>query len=73
MTNIILLNNKIKASGLKKKFIAEKLGLTYQGLQLKTKGLTELTSSEIAKLCDILNITSLKEKENIFFAKEVDK
>ena len=72
MTNTKLLNEKIAESGLKKGFIADKLGLTTYGLQLKTINRNEFKASEISALCDLLNITTAREKEDIFFAKKVD-
>lgn len=68
MTNTVLLNQLIKESGLKKKYIAEQLGITGYGLQKKIENQTEFKSSEIATICNLLNITSLKLKESIFFA-----
>lgn len=72
MTNTKLLNDKIKASGLKKKYIADQLGITYYALQLKIENKNEFKSREILIMCKLLNITSLKEKEEYFFAKKVD-
>ena len=72
MTDSAALREKIKASGLKYAFIANQLGLTPYGLSLKIDNVNEFKGSEIAKLCKILNITSLKEKECIFFAKKDD-
>lgn len=72
MTNTKLLEEKIAKSGLKKKYIAESLGLTGYGLQKKITNKTEFKASEIAKLCEVLNIESSEEKEEIFFAKVVD-
>ena len=68
MTNTALLNQLIKESGLKKKYIAEQLGITGYGLQKKIENLSEFKSSEISIMCDLLNINSLKQKETIFFA-----
>lgn len=68
MTDTTLLDQKIKESGLKQGYISEELGLSRQGWWLKRKGKYPLTADEIQKLCKMLNITSLREKENIFFA-----
>lgn len=73
MTNVKLLRDKIKESGLKLGYIAGKLGLTYQGLWKKLNNLSEFKQSEIPVLCEVLGIKSAKEKELIFFAKDVDK
>ena len=64
MTDTKRLLEIIEASGLKKKYIAHELGLTPYGLQKKI---------EIKMLCDLLKITSLKTKDEIFFASDVDK
>lgn len=62
----------IQAKGLKKKFVAEQLGLSPWGFQLKLNNKNEFFSSEISKLCEILGIDDLEEKERLFFADEVD-
>lgn len=68
MTNSKLLRELIDEKGFKLKYVAEKLGLSPYGLQLKIDNKQEFKTSEIAVLCDILEITSLKKKEEIFFA-----
>lgn len=68
MTDTGLLTDKIDESGLKRSFIAEKLGLSPYGLSKKINNESEFKGSEIKLLCQILNIKSLKEKEAIFFA-----
>ena len=72
MTDTKALRKKIKEKGVKLKFLAEKAGLTYQGLMNKIDNKTDFTTSEILAICEVLNITSLKERESIFFAKDVD-
>lgn len=72
MTNSTLLDAKIKASGLKRGFIAEKLGISYDWLKKKIDGIVPFKAYEIQILCDILNITDLQEKEQIFFAQNVE-
>lgn len=73
MTNTELLEDYIRRSGLKKKFIASKLGITPYSLMKKIRNEAVFTSREIQALCDLLGITSLKEKDRIFFALVVDK
>lgn len=68
MTNSKLLRALIDEKGFKLKYVAEKLGLSPYGLQLKIDNKQEFKTSEVAVLCDILEITSLKKKEEIFFA-----
>ena len=72
MTNTAELKKIIDESGIKKKHIAQRLGLSYYGLQLKIEGKNEFKQKEITVLCDILNIDSLKQKDRIFFTQEVD-
>jgi len=73
MTDTKKLLEVIELSGLKKGFIASKLGITTYGLQKKIENKTQFKAEEIAIMCKILKISSLKEKENIFFAQKVDK
>lgn len=69
MNNTALLEDKIKQSGKKRNYLAEKIGLSYAGFRNCVTNKAEFKSSQIDILCDELNITSLKEKEAIFFAK----
>lgn len=73
MTNAKLLREIVEKSGLKYKFIAEKMGLSRFGLMKKIDNENEFKASEIEKLCEILGIDSLEDREDIFFAKEVEK
>lgn len=68
MTNRELLEEKIKESGKKKGYLAKKCGLSRMGFLNCIKGDALFNTSHINTLCDELNITSLKEKEAIFFA-----
>ncbi len=68
MTNVVLLKEKVEKSGLKAKAIYERLGISKASWYLKRSGKRPFTAQEIQKLCEILRITSLREKENIFFA-----
>ena len=72
MTNTALLEARIAKSGLKKSYIAKAMGLSSYGLTLKIKNSNEFKASEITKLCEILSISNLEEKNAIFFAPEVD-
>lgn len=72
MTNTKLLKDKIKESGLKLIFIAQALGITRQQLHRKINNQVAFNQYEIEALCNLLNIKSLREKEAIFFAKNVD-
>lgn len=67
MTNTIMLTELIKTLGLKRKFIAEKLGIIPYSLALKMNNKNEFKTSEISILCDILAINSLEQKDKLFF------
>ena len=69
MTDVVLLEEKIEESGLKNKAIAQKLGIARTTWYYKRTNVTPLTAEEIKTLCEILHITSLREKERIFFSK----
>ena len=55
--NTKLLQQKIKNSGLKMGFIAEKLGRSRQALSDKIQGKTEFLPSEIRILCELLHLS----------------
>lgn len=69
MTNTVLLEEKIRESGKKCKYLAEKIGLSYAGFRNCVTNKAEFKAKQIDSLCSELNITTLKEKEAIFFAK----
>lgn len=68
MTNVDLLKEKVEKSGLKNSFIADKLGISRAAWYKKLNGQNKLTAEEVQGLCEVLRITSLREKEDIFFA-----
>jgi hypothetical protein len=73
MTNTKLLEELIDKSGYKKSYIAKAIGLKSTfGLSKKIRNENDFKATEINALCELLGITSLKEKEKIFFAKQVD-
>ena len=72
MTDSAALKELIKAKGLKLKFVADFLGLTSYGFALKLNNKQEFKTSEVAALCDFLEIKSLKEKESLFFKQKDD-
>ena len=72
MTNSALLYAKIKESGLKLGFIAEKLDISYPWLKRKINGDVPFKAYEIQILCELLQITDLSEKDLIFFASNVE-
>ena len=69
MTNSELLKKIIDESGLKIGFIADYVGISSQLLWKKINNLTPFNQYEIDKMCDVLRITSLRQKESIFFAR----
>jgi len=52
------LREKIEESGLKLRYIAEKVGLTYQGFLNKLTNKSDFRAKEIQILCSLLNISS---------------
>lgn len=69
MTDVIRLKNRIKDMGIKKSFIAEKMGISYQGYLKKENGESEFLQSEISVLKMVLNLTN-KEVSEIFLSDE---
>lgn len=67
MTDSAKLEALINASGYKKGYIAEKLGLSRAGLRNCITNKAEFKASQINKLSDMLNIDPA-EREAIFFA-----
>ena len=72
MTNSNLLKDKIKERGVKLGFLAKELNTSYHWLKQKIENRKDFKAWEIDKLCEILGITDLKEKDRIFFAKNVE-
>lgn len=72
MVNTQLLDDYIEQSGKSKKFLANKCGITTQCFRRKRKNLNVFNSDQVEILCDELNVKTLRDKERIFFAKNVD-
>ena len=72
MTNTNLFKKKMKDKGLKQMYIAEKIGITSYSLSLKINNKNDFKSKEIQKICELLSINTLEEKDKIFFGKQVD-
>ncbi len=72
MTNTKLLERYIRKNGLKISFVAKELNLDYRTLRNKITNVSEFKASEIEKLCQLLKITSLTDRQAIFFATKVD-
>lgn len=66
MTDTQYLESLVKVSGFKKKFISDKLGLSYYSFHQKINNKTEFKPSEIKILCDLLSISAI-DMEKIFF------
>lgn len=73
MTDTVRLNEEIKRSGLKKGWIAAELGLSNYGFLRKINNESQFKAGEIKGLCQLLKITSLKKRDEIFFTDDVDK
>lgn len=71
MVNTPYLEEKIKLSGKKKQFLADKIGCTRQYLMMKVRNKAEFNLKEVAILCSELGIVTMKEKDAIFFARDV--
>lgn len=70
MTDTCRLKKIIDSSGFRIDHIAKELDLSRQGLYNKINNRYEFKISEVEKLCKLLGISSLKEKEKIFYAKK---
>lgn len=69
MVDTELLERKIIESGKKIGYLANKLGISRQYFRMKCKNKADFTNRETDILCDELSITTLTEKEKIFFKK----
>ncbi len=65
------LEKRIKLSGKKKQYLADKIGCSRQYLTMKIKNEVDFDLREVAILCNELHISTLSDKERIFFAKKV--
>ena len=73
MVDTQLLDERIEQSGKSKTFLANKCGITVQSFRLKRKNISCFNTDQVDILCNELSIRSLRDKERIFFAKNVDK
>ena len=62
-----ILRDRIRESGLKIEYIEKQLGLSSSGFRYKLIGKTDFTTSEAAKLAEVLRLTS-DDLEQIFFS-----
>jgi len=58
------INKAISESGLKKKYLAEKLGFEYETFRKKLNGKSEFKISEIINLTSLLNINLMEVFDN---------
>lgn len=72
MTDSKAIRDLINEKGLKLKYVANYIGLSYYAFQQKIDNKREFKTSEVTLLCQLLEIKSLSEKEKIFFATKVD-
>lgn len=72
MTNTKLLREKIEASGLKLSYIASQLGISRAALTMKIENKSDFRQKEIVKLCELLGITTPKEKALIFLDEKLN-
>ena len=69
MVNTQYIENLIMKKGLKKSFIAEKLGMSIQTLHRKITNNGDFFTNEVMTLCDVLEIPSC-DVEKIFFVRK---
>lgn len=68
MTNVTLLEDKIRESGKKKSYLAAKLGVSRAGFRNLCLGKSQFRTGQVKILCEELNIVDNEEKLSIFFA-----
>lgn len=71
LVNEQLLEKCIEASGLKKQFIAAKLGISANYFSQKCHNAVDFKTSEVDILCSLLGIRTMEEMQAIFFADSV--
>lgn len=71
MVDSIRLANAIKASGLKKNFIYDRLGISRPTLNRKINGYSEFTLKEMQELSDMLRLSG-REAREIFLSMNVN-
>lgn len=67
MTDTKAVKQIVKDKGLKYSYLAKELGITYYSLKKKLDNETEFTTSQVTKLCNLLGITSLTKRQELFF------
>jgi transcriptional regulator with XRE-family HTH domain len=72
MADLVRINRIIIESGMKKEFVAEKLGMSPTSLSNKLAGRTPFTIKEANAFCELFGITDAEEMRKLFFAPDVD-
>lgn len=72
MTDSEKLKAIIAERGYELRNVAELMDLSAKELQLRVDNRKKFRSGEVAALCDILDISSVEEKRDIFFTNEDD-
>lgn len=67
LANAELLGEKIKISGLKKGYLADKCDMTRQCFQKRAKNPALFTAAQVSILCRELRITNQSDVKRIFF------
>lgn len=70
MTNIELLGKKIQESGLKKSYIAARIGVSPTTFTALLQNKTEFKASQIRAICEVLDIQDDAEIRSIFFSQQ---
>lgn len=73
MVNTEMLNERIKNSGKKINYLADKVGCSRQYFRAKCINKVSFNLDEVEILCEELNIKKFSDKNQIFFAKRVTK
>ncbi len=68
MTNTEMLEELIRQKGIKKSFLADKLGVTRQTFDSYLKNRSEFRVGQVNILCEVLGIEDPAIKEAVFFA-----
>lgn len=68
MVDTKALETLIAEKGIKRTWLVKMTGINRTSLHKKIQGVTEFKTSEVAKMCEVLEITSLKERDAIFFS-----
>ena len=67
MTNTAKLNEIMRASGLDRAFIAQRLGISSSSFENRVNGLTQFKTADISILRDLLNLSN-DQIMDIFFS-----